>query len=197
MVETRYTGESLLDRMAHAVQKVHDRVRRVSVACEDAGIPDAIIGGNAVRIWVAQADEGAVRNTPDVDLLIDRDNLGVTIAAAEKLDFEYRELEWQSAFIDHLDGREKDVVNLFFTGEKVRPQHTLPMPTLQEVKPVDGIKTISLELLVLTKLTLNRRKDQVHIQDMIQVGLIDQTWTDRFDEPLKSRLQELLDDPYG
>ncbi|MEQ8839044.1 MAG: hypothetical protein RID07_19720, partial [Lacipirellulaceae bacterium] len=72
-----------------------------------------------------------------------------------------------------------------------------PTPTLEEVEFVKSSRTVSLESLVLMKLTSHRLKDRVHIQDMIQVGLIDETWTDHFEEPLKSRLQELLDDPYG
>jgi len=47
------------------------------------------------------------------------------------------------------------------------------------------------------KLTSYRRKDQVHIQDMISVGLIDQSWPARLPGELADRLQQLLDDPDG
>ena len=47
------------------------------------------------------------------------------------------------------------------------------------------------------KLTSFRRKDQVHLLDMISVNLIDETWPDRFPNELAARLQELLDDPDG
>lgn len=65
----------ILDRMEQAVLKVRERLRRSTAAMEDARIPYAVIGGNAVASWVATKDEGAVRNTPDVDLLIRRDDL--------------------------------------------------------------------------------------------------------------------------
>ena len=58
-------------------------------------------------------------------------------------------------------------------------------------------EVISLQALVLMKLNSNRRKDQVHLLDLIGVGLIDATWPARFPPPLDSRLQELLDDPNG
>jgi hypothetical protein len=45
------------------------------------------------------------------------------------------------------------------------------------------------------KLTSFRRKDQVHLLDMIEVGLIDGGWTSRFDPKLAARLQELIDTP--
>ena len=47
------------------------------------------------------------------------------------------------------------------------------------------------------KLTSFRRKDQVHLLDLISIGLIDSTWLDRLSPELKPRLQELLEDPDG
>jgi len=54
---------------------------------------------------------------------------------------------------------------------------------------------LSLESLVRMKLTSFRRKDQVHLLDMIGVGLIDEAWVTRYSPELASRLQELLDNP--
>ena len=42
-----------------------------------------------------------------------------------------------------------------------------------------------------------RVKDRVHIQDMIGVGLIDETWPDRFIPELAAGLRSILDDPEG
>jgi len=42
-----------------------------------------------------------------------------------------------------------------------------------------------------------RRKDQVHLLDMIELDLIDTTWPARFSSELANRLQQLLDDPDG
>ena len=56
--------------MERAVQNVRERLLRSSSALEAAGIPYVVIGGNAVAAWVARIDEAAVRNTPDVDILI-------------------------------------------------------------------------------------------------------------------------------
>jgi hypothetical protein len=47
------------------------------------------------------------------------------------------------------------------------------------------------------KLMSNRRKNQVHLLDMIGVGLIDASWPSRFSPALGARLQELLDNPDG
>ncbi|HEX3869970.1 MAG TPA: hypothetical protein VHV77_06020, partial [Pirellulales bacterium] len=58
-------------------------------------------------------------------------------------------------------------------------------------------QVMTLEALVRMKLIAYRRRDQVHLLDMIHVGLIDVTWPARFPAPLGARLQQLLDDPNG
>jgi hypothetical protein len=45
------------------------------------------------------------------------------------------------------------------------------------------------------KLASYRLKDRVHLLDMINVGLIDNTWPARFPPELAARLQTLLDNP--
>ncbi len=47
------------------------------------------------------------------------------------------------------------------------------------------------------KLNAVRRKDEVHLLDMISLEMIDESWLERFPDPLRARLQELLDDPDG
>ena len=55
-------GEISLDRMVRAVEKVRERLQRVSAALNEAGIDYAVAGGNAVAAWVSRVDEAAVRN---------------------------------------------------------------------------------------------------------------------------------------
>ena len=59
------------------------------------------------------------------------------------------------------------------------------------------MRTLLLESLVQMKLTSYRGKDQVHILDMISIGLIDVSWLDRLSPELARRLKQLLDDPDG
>jgi hypothetical protein len=56
---------------------------------------------------------------------------------------------------------------------------------------------VQFQTLVRMKLNAFRRKDQVHLLDMISLGMVDASWLDRFPAPLRQRLQELLDDPDG
>jgi hypothetical protein len=71
------------ERALMAAEKVKERLRRATRALDDAGIPYAVAGGNAVAEWVGRVDEDAVRNTKDVDLLIRRPDLSAVLAAAE------------------------------------------------------------------------------------------------------------------
>jgi len=51
-------------------RKVKERLRRATNALDAAGFPYAVVGGNAVADWVARIDEGAIRLTRNVDVLV-------------------------------------------------------------------------------------------------------------------------------
>ena len=76
-----YDGILALDRLERAVEKVRDRLLRSTAALEAAGVPYAVIGGNAVMAWVEQVDESAVRFTRDVDIVLRREDLARATAA--------------------------------------------------------------------------------------------------------------------
>src|SRR5437588_7507764 len=80
-------GQDILDRMERAVAKVRERLLRATAALNQAGLPYAVVGGNAVASWVATIDEGAVRNTRDVDLLVRRDDLSAITSVLEQAGF--------------------------------------------------------------------------------------------------------------
>ena len=91
MSQTVTMGWHILDRMEQAVAKVRDRLLRATAALNAAKIPYAVVGGNAVASWVARIDEGAVRTTRDIDLLVRRDDLPAVTAALETP----RSLKWR------------------------------------------------------------------------------------------------------
>ncbi|MCI0743087.1 MAG: nucleotidyltransferase family protein [Gemmataceae bacterium] len=187
----------ILDRMERAVAKVRDRLLRATAALNQAGVPYAVVGGNAVASWVATIDEGAVRNTRDVDLLVRRSDLDAITAALEQAGFVRDELLEVVMFRDGPEGKPSEAVHLLFAGEKTRPDHMLAAPQIQTVDDPANFRIIILESLVLMKLMSNRRKDQVHIQDMIGVGLIDAAWLTKLPPELAERLKQILDTPDG
>lgn len=187
----------ILDRMVKAVEKVRERLHRSAAALAAGNVPYAVIGGNAVAAWVAKVDEGSVRNTRDVDILIRREDLGAAKAAMDAAGFDHAEVAGVDLFVERPDGKPSEGVHLLFAGEKVKPTDPVPSPLITEAEQGAVFRVISLEPLVRMKLVAYRRKDQVHLQDMIRLGLIDPTWPDRFPQLLADRLRELLADPDG
>ena len=188
-------GEVSLERMVRAVEKVRDRLLRAARALDASKIPYAVVGGNAVAAWVARVDESAVRNTQDVDLLLDRANLDAAKAALAGAGFVYRHVEGAVLFVDRQNARAREAVHVVFAGEKVRPDYVLPAPAMTEAEDSADFRLLRLEPLVRMKLTSFRRKDQVHLLDLAEVGLIDASWLDRLEPILAARFQELLESP--
>jgi hypothetical protein len=185
------------ERMIRAVEKVRERLLRASSALDKAGIPYAVVGGNAVASWVSAVDEAAVRNTQDVDLLLRRTDLEAAAAALAQVGFVRRHVAGIDLFLDGPKAKARDAVHVVFAGEKVRPDYVLPAPDIAESEQASFFRVLSLEALVRMKLTSFRDKDRTHLRDLLEVGLIDETWCKRFPPELAARLQELVDTPHG
>src|SRR5437868_13611961 len=189
IAQTVGMGVEILDRMERAVAKVRERLLRATTALNQIGVPYAVVGGNAVASWVATVDEGAVRNTRDVDLLVRRSDLPAITATMEQAGFVRDELLDVVMFRDGTTGKPSEAVHLLFAGEKTRPDHPLPAPEIQTVPDPADFRVINLQSLVLMKLMSNRRKDQVHIEDLIGVRLVDPSWLAQLPPELADRLK--------
>ncbi len=111
--------------------------------------------------------------------------------------FVYRHRSGIDMFLDGPGAKDRDAVHIVFAGEKARQDDDLPAPDVTESEPTPGFSVLSLEALVRMELTSFRRKDRVHVRDLIDVGLVDTSWLDRLPAPLADRLAELLADPDG
>ena len=195
MVEFTITGEALWARMERAVEKVNERLRKTIRILENAKVPYAVIGGHAVRAWVAQVDEAAQRTTQDVDILVRPEDLLAVIAAMTIAGFYHRQTAGLDMFVEHPDASARDAVHILICGRVERDGE--PNPDIEPTARANDFRTVELESLVRMKLNAFRRKDQVHLVDMISLGMIDESWLPRFPERLRLRLKELLDDPEG
>ena len=186
-----------LDRMVLAVEKVRERLLRATAALERAGIQYAVVGGNAVAAWVSTVDEAAVRNTRDVDIMIDRSELARVREALEGAGFFYRHVGGIDVLLDEPEGSVRDGVHLICAGETVRPNEPGPNPSLGNSVKAGPFQVLDIESLVAIKLTAFRDKDRTHLRDMLEVGLIDEGWVGTLPPILGERLQALIDDPQG
>lgn len=182
-----------LARMERAVQKVIDRLALATTTLERSEIPYAVTGGNAVALWVGTVDEGAVRNTRDVDILIRRGDLLRVIGALTGSGMVYRESDGVKVFPDAAQASIRDSVHIVFAGEKVRQNKAILSPQVEESVYIEGIRVQSLQALVRIKLAIWRTVDRVHVPDLLDVGLIDETWVERLPPELGKRLQQSIE----
>ncbi|KKK80612.1 hypothetical protein LCGC14_2821750 [marine sediment metagenome] len=176
-----------------ALEDVADRLKRISKALEDASVPYALVGGQAVAMWVATVDPAAVRTTKDVDILLRREDLPRAKAAAMSVEMDYFEVMGVGMFLDRNDPNPRHAVHLVWAGEKVLPDHQLPSPTIDQRKSLaPDLQVVSLAGLVRMKLLAGRDQDRVHLRDMIDVGLVGRDLFDQLPADLASRLDILL-----
>lgn len=191
------TGEFILDRMVRAVENVRDRLMRATGALDAQDVPYAVIGGNAVAIWVARVDRAAVRNTQDVDILIRRTDLEAAKLALESVGFVYRHSAGIDMFLDGATAKARDAVHVIFANEKVRREYSEAAPDIEPHDLAPPFRVLALESLVRMKLTSNRDKDRTHIRDLIDIGSVDASWLPRLPAELAERLKSILDTPEG
>ncbi len=176
-----------------ALDEVAKRLERVVTALNHAQVPFALVGGQAVALWVATKDPAAVRTTKDVDLLLRRSDLPQSRAAAEAIDLDYFEILRVGMFLERGDPNPRKAVHIVWSDEKVRPDDPLPSPSVEESELLErDVPVISLAGLVRMKLMANRDQDRVHLRDMIDVGLIGREQLAGLPAELAGRLDILL-----
>src|SRR4051794_2281328 len=139
--------------MVTAVERVRDRLRRATAALEAAGVPYAVIGGNAVAAWVATVDPAAVRNTQDVDILLRREDLDAVGRGMAAAGFVRCEVSGVEMFLDGPVAGRREAVHIIIAGEKVRPTSLAPAPDVTESTKPESFSLVALEALVRMKLT--------------------------------------------
>jgi len=176
-----------------AVDDVTKRMARITAALEAARIPFALVGGQAVALWVATKDPAAVRTTRDVDILVGRHNLAEVRKAALSTGMEYFEVLGVGMLLERDDPNPQRAVRLVWAAEKVRPEYALTSPDVTDVHVLEpGKPVVSLAGLVRMKLMANRDQDRVHLRDLIDVDLVGRDRVDGLPPELAARLNDLL-----
>ena len=176
-----------------AMDDVAARLARICAAFQENSVPFALVGGQAVALWVATRDPAAVRTTKDVDVLLERTDLPRARAAARAAEMDYFEVMGVGMFLDREDPNPRHGVHLVWAGEKVRPEYELPSPAIDERQQLSGgYQVVSLPGLLRMKLLSYRDRDRVHLTDMIEVGLIGRDMLISLTPELAKRLEPLL-----
>ncbi len=176
-----------------ALDEIGERMERIARALEEANIAYALVGGQAVALWVATKDPAAVRTTKDVDILLRRQDLPRARAAAAAAALDYFETMGVGMFLERSDPNPRRGVHLLWAGEKVRPECPLPSPNVEECELLEpGKHVVTLAGLVRMKLMANRDQDRVHLRDLIDVDLVHRDLMKDLPSELATRLELLL-----
>jgi hypothetical protein len=154
------------------VEQLFDLAGRIERAFADAGLEYRVVGGLAAYLYVEEAEPAAGRLTRDIDIAVRREDLDRIVEAVKPLGLEYRHPAGVDMLVQTIDPTAKRAVHLVFTGEKVRSEYPAATPDLGPARTIRGIRLITLADLVRMKLTSFRLKDQVHLKDLDEAGLI-------------------------
>lgn len=174
------------------MKQLFDLAEVVDKAFSGAGLDYRVVGGLATYLYVEEALPDAGRLTKDIDIAVRRVDLERIEAAVAPFGLKYR----HTAGVDMLGQAEypsaRRAVRMLFTGEKVGADSPEPTPELGEGRTIHGIRLMPLEDLVRMKLTSFRLKDQTHIKDLQEAGLITAEIERAIPASLRDRLAQVL-----
>jgi hypothetical protein len=169
-------------------------LERIAAPLASAGIPYELIGGGAVMVLVNRVDPSAVRNTKDLDIMVDRADLARIKETASLHGFEFRHAAGLDMLLPPGETRARNAVHLVYAGEKARPSQAAPNPRLRpERLSIHGVEVavIPVRDLVEMKLSNNRDIDRVHVRDLDAVGLVTAEVEASLPATLQVRLREI------
>ena len=190
-------GRISLERVEQAAATVRQRLLLATSALGAAHVPYAVAGDWCTCYWIASADKGAVRGCVDVEIILRRSEFARAKEALQVAGLHYKGTASKSQFLPDANARDRDGVDVFYAMERVVPEQVEPTPDVIESESGAEFCVLTLDAIVRLSLSRGRTLDQVHVRDLIDVGLVDASWLAMLPKSLISRLQHLLDTPNG
>lgn len=152
------------------VDQLFDLARLVETAFSSAGLEYRVVGGLATYLYVEEMEPDAGRLTKDIDIAVRREDLQAIAKAVEP--FGLQHVAGVDMLVQAAQPSARRAVHLVFTGEKVRREYPEPTPELGPCRTIQGVRLIPLVDLIRMKLTSFRAKDEAHLKDLDEAGLI-------------------------
>lgn len=144
----------------------------VERAFSSAGLEYRVIGGLATYLYVEEREPDAGRLTKDIDIVVRREDLAAIAKAVEPFGLQYRHVAGVDMLLQAGQPSARRAVHMIFTGEKVREEYTEAVPALGSPRVLHGVRLTPVGNLVRMKLTSFRLKDQMHLKDLDDAGII-------------------------
>jgi hypothetical protein len=173
------------------VEQLFDLAGRVETAFAAAGLEYRVIGGLAVYLYVEEAEPDAGRLTRDIDIAVRREDLDRIARAVVPFGLTYRHAAGVDMLVQSGAASARRAVHLIFTGERVRANYPEAAPDIGPCRTLQGVRLIPLADLVRMKLTSFRLKDQAHLKDLEEAGLITPELENGLSEILRVRLAQV------
>jgi hypothetical protein len=172
------------------VKHLFDLAHFVNDAFSTAGIDYRVVGGLATYLYVEEALPDAGRLTKDVDIAVRRSDVERIKAAVAPYGWTYRHTAGVDMLVQSDNPSARRAVHMFFTGERVKANSLEATPDLGEGRTINGIRLMPLEDLLRMKLTSFRAKDEAHINDLDEAGLITPDMETNLSPVLLERLRQ-------
>ena len=173
------------------VEQLFDLARLIEEIFAAAGLEYRVIGGLAVYLYVEDAEPDAGRLTRDIDIVVRRQDLARIAEAAKRFGLEHRHVAGVDMLVQTGGASTRRAVHLVFAGEKVRSHYSEPVPDISGGRTLHNVRLIPLADLVRMKLTSFRAKDEAHLKDLDQAGLITPEIEGHLSEILLERLHQM------
>jgi hypothetical protein len=170
------------------VERLFDLAELVERIFAGAGLEYRVVGGLATYLYVEQVEPDSGRLTKDVDIAVRREDLQDIARAAEQFGLGYRHVAGTDMLVQTAAPSARRGVHLIFVGEKVRPDYLEATPDLGQCVRARGLRLIPLADLIRMKLTSFRARDEAHLKDLDEAGLITAEIEDVLSGVLRERL---------
>jgi hypothetical protein len=137
-----------------------------------AGIEYRIIGGLAAYLYVEEREPDAGRLTRDIDITVRREDLEAIAAAVLPFGLQYRHVAGVDMLVQTGQPSARRAVHMIFSGEKVREDYDEAAPEMGDFRTLQGVRLVPVEDLIRMKLTSYRLKDEMHLKDLDEAGVI-------------------------
>jgi hypothetical protein len=154
------------------VQQLFTLVEVVEHAFASAGLEYRVVGGLAAYLYVEEREPDAGRLTKDIDITVRREDLAAIAKAVDPFGLKYRHVDGIDMLVQADQPSARRAVHMIFSGEKVSPDYSEAVPEIGPCRILQGVRLVPAKDLIRMKLTSFRLKDEMHLKDLDEAGVI-------------------------